>query len=90
VAQGKRLKKPHTTSLLYECYLNIANKEKKKILKCLEIEKPNTAEIEEIFNLLCDVCMVNLLDTAIRLKTSEFYQDYMAIRATHQELNLSF
>jgi len=73
-----------------ERQLNIANKEKKKFLQCLEIEKPNAAEIEEIFKLLYDVCMANLSDTAIRLKTSELYQDYMSIRATHQELTLSF
>jgi hypothetical protein len=73
-----------------ERQLNIANKEKKKFLQCLEIEKPNAAEIEEIFKLLYDVCMANLSDTAIRLKTSELYQDYMSIRATQQEFTLSF
>jgi hypothetical protein len=73
-----------------ERQLNIANKDRKKFLQCLEIEKPSAAEIEEIFKLLYDVCMANLSDTAIRLKTSELYQDYMSIRATHQELTLSF
>jgi hypothetical protein len=73
-----------------ERQLNIANKDRKKFLQCLEIEKPSTAETEEIFKLLYDVCMTNLSDTAIRLKTSELYQDYMSIRATHQELTLSF
>jgi hypothetical protein len=34
--------------------------------------------------------LANLSETAIRLRSSELYQDYLTIREAHQELKIAF
>ena len=73
-----------------ERQLNIANKERKKFLKILELDHLNASDTEEAFETLYNVCIANLSETVIRLRTSDFYQDYLTIREAHQELKIVF
>jgi hypothetical protein len=73
-----------------ERQLNIANKERKKFLKILEQDDLNGSDTEQALETLYDVCLANLSETAIRLRSSELYQDYLTIREAHQELKISF
>lgn len=73
-----------------ERQLNIANKDKKKFLAILEISTITASDAEEAFQLLYDVCLLNLSDTIVRLRSSELYQDYCRITETHQQLKLTF
>jgi hypothetical protein len=73
-----------------ERQLNIANKDKKKFLATLEISTITASDAEEAFQLLYDVCLLNLSDTIVRLRSSELYQDYCRITETHQQLKLTF
>jgi hypothetical protein len=73
-----------------ERQLNIANKEKKKFLSVLELDELNAPDTEQALQTLYDVCLANLSETAIRLRTSELYQDYLSIREAHQELKIAF
>ena len=73
-----------------ERQLNIANKERKKFLKILELDHLNASDTEEAFETLYNVCIANLSETAIRLRTSDLYQDYLTIREAHQELKIVF